>query len=191
MINGHKLSSCFHSYISLNAQHERMWANAAASRWSKRDESVSRHEAKRHGNILIGVGRRSVVMLAAFLRLRANISLLGDAQVKRMEAARSRGWAWGQHDLRTSTLIFNLPLASVCVHAWKPPRTKAGMLHMCVHAQLHRHAHMYTNPYKAIIHNLVFWRHDVTRLSFTCTRSLRSAQNISQADKRVAAHYCV
>lgn len=72
----------------------------------------------------------SVVMLAAFLRLRANISLLGDAQVKRMEAARSRGWAWGQHDLRTYTLIFILLLPSVCVHVRKPPGTMAGMLHI-------------------------------------------------------------
>ena len=54
------------------------------------------------------------------------------------------------------------------------------MSHMCVHARLHTwaranthkqtnkhththtHTHTCTNPHWAIIHNHVFWRHDVT-----------------------------
>lgn len=49
------------------------------------------------------------------------------------------------------------------------------MAHMCVHALLHTqthghaHTHMYTNPHSTIIHNLVFWRHDVTHLSSACS----------------------
>lgn len=68
---------------------------------------------------------------------------------------------------------------------------------MCVHAQLHTqahrhaHTHMFTNPHSAIIHNHVFWRHDVTHLSSICIRYLRFAQFISltQNDRGMTAHY--
>lgn len=53
---------------------------------SKCDETGSGHASQGNGNILIYEGRQSAVMLAGFLGLQAYISLLGNTQVRRMEA---------------------------------------------------------------------------------------------------------
>lgn len=136
---------------------------------SKRDETGSRHASQRNDNILIYEWRQSVVMLAGFLGLRADISLLGN-RLHRLEERRRNvaedgregKMIWGcthPHMLSPPTGVLRSThiAANVCLKAIM----HGGMhgAHVCVHTWLHTyahrdvHTHMCTNPHSTIIHN--------------------------------------
>lgn len=140
---------------------------------SKRDETAPWHSCQRNVNILIDLGRHSVVMLPG-LRLQAAIVLWGNTRVRRREAEEAEdegNMIWGclhPHSSSPAAMLCSASLSELhkcmlksnhrytCMDTWS--------VHMWVYAGLHGRSAMHTpaNPHSTIIHNHVFWRHDVT-----------------------------